>query len=301
MSRRQSRMDAEPNGRSRASTAGWLLLGLVIGLAGSLYYAWVIDPVVYTDASPARLSDAYQRDYLLLASRSYALTGDWPQTEQRLQALELPDMAGAAGDLLDALIREQQPAQTIRQVAALARELGVERPSVARFAPGTGATVTPTPTATSPLPAAPQTPTPTTPPTGTPAPTATATERPSPTPAANYRLLDQQRVCDDEDAPRIEVNTLDAFLNPLPGVEVLVSWPEGQDRFFTGFKPEISPGYGDFTMQPETSYTVALAEGSPQVSGLRLERCDNGAQGGWQLTFQNLRFGATATPEGEGN
>ncbi|VAW43484.1 hypothetical protein MNBD_CHLOROFLEXI01-2598, partial [hydrothermal vent metagenome] len=68
-------------------------------------------------------------------------------------------------------------------------------------------------------------------------------------------------------------------------------------RFFTGFKPENGRGYADFEMSPDTSYTVSLPDGSPEVSGLRLDTCASGLSGGWQLTFQNLRDGAPATPE----
>ncbi|MCP5097987.1 MAG: hypothetical protein GY943_20760, partial [Chloroflexi bacterium] len=55
-------------------------------------------------------------------------------------------------------------------------------------------------------------------------------------------------------------------------------------------------GAGDFSMETAVSYTILLAEGSQEVSGLRVEPCDDGFAGGWQLTFQNLRFGATPTP-----
>jgi hypothetical protein len=93
------------------------------------------------------------------------------------------------------------------------------------------------------------------------------------------------------------VVTQDALLNELPGVEVLVSWEGGSDHFFTGFKPELGLGYGDFTMDPEVSYTIVLADGSPEISGMRIERCDNGLDGGWLLTFQNLILRPTEVPE----
>ncbi|MCP4423878.1 MAG: hypothetical protein GY803_05245, partial [Chloroflexi bacterium] len=119
--------------------------------------------------------------------------------------------------------------------------------------------------------------------------TAVPTLPPDPTAQLTYRLLNQQPIClNDGSAARIEVVALDALLDPLPGVEVLVNWDGGSDHFFTGFKPAQGAGYGDFTMSPDTSYTVALADGSPEISGLRIESCDNGADGGWRLTFQNL-------------
>ena len=302
MSRRRRRRSYENYERKipgGISFTGWILLGLVIGLAGSLYYAWVVSPVVYTDASPARLSDDFKREYIVLVSQSYALTGNWEVAEQRLLSLDDPALADSVAALLDDAIREGASNRVIRNLAVVAQQLGVENTAVSRFGPSTGATVTPTPTNTPIPPEATLTPTNTPRPTNTPFPTSTATSQPSPTAQPNYRLLDQQRVCVNEDAPRIEVNTLDAFLNPLPGVEVRVTWQGGNDRFYTGFKPEFGAGYGDFTMDPDVSYTVFLADGSPEISGLRIEPCDTGFDGGWQLTFQNLRVGATATPESE--
>jgi hypothetical protein len=49
-------------------------------------------------------------------------------------------------------------------------------------------------------------------------------------------------------------------------------------------------------MEPDISYIVRLAEGSPEISGLRLESCPGGLDGGWRLTFQNLIF-EVDTPE----
>jgi hypothetical protein len=113
--------------------------------------------------------------------------------------------------------------------------------------------------------------------------------------------LSQERVCEpNEPAPRIEVEVMDAVLDPLPGVEVIITWEGGSDRFFTGFRPDQGPGYGDFTMAPDISYAVTLAQGSPTISGLRIEPCSEsagGLPGGWRLSFQNLELNRpTVTP-----
>ena len=111
----------------------------------------------------------------------------------------------------------------------------------------------------------------------------------APTEQPTYRLLNQQSLCFDADqTPQIEIITLDALLEPLPGVEVLVTWEGGNDRFFTGFKPARGAGFGDFAMTPDISYAIVLADGSPKISGLRMESCENGGITGWRLTFQNL-------------
>jgi hypothetical protein len=283
------------------SIAGLLLLGLVLGLAGGLTYAWLVAPVEYTDASPARLSDRYQAEYIFLVSQSYAADGDWSRAEQRLSALDDPEIGRRVEALLESYLRDQRPADEIRNMAILAQGIGAQGALVALFAPTPlpGSNGVSTPTATPILPpTATGTATPRS--TQTPFPTIVATPIPSPsaTTQLRYRLLAQQRICfPDDSSPAIEVITQDALLNPLPGAEVIVKWDRGEDHFFTGFKPERGPGYGDFTMSPDISYTVALADGSPEVSGLRVVQCENGQQGGWQLTFQNLIVRLRATPE----
>lgn len=292
--------DTEAAG-GRVPATGWLLLGLVLGLAAGLWYAWMIDPIVFVEVSPARFSEQYQAEYIFLVSQSYAVNGDWSRAEQRLAALDDLAIGQTVADLLERYVREQKAAGAIRNLAVMAQRLGAETQAVALFAPTPLHASTPTPTTVPQV-----SPSPTVIPTLSPTPTTTPTELPtpttviSPTPQPNYRLLSQQRLCPaDAPAPRIEVVTQDALLNPLPGVEVLVSWEGGADRFFTGFKPSGGPSYGDFMMSPDVSYTVALAEGSEAVSGLRIEPCDNALDGGWRLTFQNLRLRVTATPEGE--
>lgn len=292
-----SRRRRTVNGRSAVaprknfSNASLFLLGLILGLAGALYYAWVIAPVVYVDASPSRLSATHQAEYIFLVSQSYAIDGDWPQAQQRLDGLDDPSAAQTVTTLLETYVREQRPSDHIANLAVLARQLGGEAPVIALFAP-TPLSGAPTATATI-APTAPPaaTPSPTPQPTVTPRPTLTAvpTSIPDPTAQPTYRLLNQQQLCaEDASTPQIEVITLDALLEPLPGVEVLVSWDGGRDHFFTGFKPANGEGYGDFTMTPDISYTVLLADGSPEISGLRIESCDNGEISGWRLTFQNL-------------
>jgi len=300
MSRRRRQPPSETTGRNaQLSAAGLFLLGLIIGLAGALYYAWVVAPVVYTDASPSRFSEKYKEEYIYLVSESYAAEGDWERASERLAALGDEALAARVDAQLESYLRAQRPAADIEHLAQLAQKLGAEGAAVALFAPElAAATLTATPAATdTPAP----TPTHTAVPTRTPQPTATPspTTAPTATPQPVYRLLSQDRVCEAGTAvTRIEVETLDALLNQLPGVEVIVRWDGGEDHFFTGFKPEQGAGYGDFTMSPGVSYSVMLVDGSPEISGLRIEPCDNGRDGGWRLSFQNLRI-VLETPEAE--
>lgn len=290
----------------RVSPASFVLLGLLLGLAGSLLYAWVLSPVVYTDASPSRLNEEHTQEYLLLVSQSYALTGDWEGTQDRLAALELENVEQHVARLFEQRLREGRPAAEVRNLAFLTQRLGGDSPALSLFGP----TPQPPPVTPTQAPAAPTatstllpTASPTSRPTRTPPPTLTpsATPRATATSQPDFRLLSQERACDEDVAvTRIEVVVLDAEMEPLPGIEVVVIWENGSDRFFTGFRPDVNPGYGDFSMAPDVSYSVQLPAGSPLISGLRIEPCaesQGGLEGGWRLTFQNVREDEpTSTP-----
>lgn len=291
----------------RIAATSFILLGLILGLVGGLLYTWVINPVVYVDASPERLSNRYKDEYVFLVSQNYAATGDWERAQERLQALEDTNLSQRVAALFEQYLREGRPAGHVRNLAILTQQLGGESPALSLFGPTPmPPPVTPEPTAAANTPTATLLPTPTLTrrPTNTPRPTLTPTptQIPTITPRPVYRLLNQERLCDaDEPAPRIEVLVVDALLEPLAGAEVLVTWEGGSDRFFTGFQPDQDPGFGDFVMEPDVSYSVTMAEGSPTISGLRVEACpaaSGGLPGGWRLTFQNLTVNEpTATPE----
>jgi hypothetical protein len=73
--------------------------------------------------------------------------------------------------------------------------------------------------------------------------------------------------------PLLQIVTQDAAGNGVPGVEVIVEWAGGQDRFFTGLKPQLGAGYGDFEMTPAIEYTVRLAEAPDAAYAARSEPC----------------------------
>lgn len=271
----------------RISFTSWLFMGLLVGLGAGLYYAWIVQPIVYLQASPARLNEAAKAEYIVLVSQSYAANGNWAQAEQRLAALEDPQMATTVNQLLEQSVRQLKPVDLLRNLAALAQQLGAEGGAVPIFAPTPD--VLPTPTLVAQLQTtavASPSPTPTAVPSHTPTPTATQVNQP--TAVFTFQLVAQEQICDSDTPGHIQVVVENPFSQPLPGVEIHVRWANGQDRFFTGFKPENGLGYADFSMSPDLSYTAVLADGSPEVSGLRIEPCANGREGSWQLQFQQL-------------
>jgi hypothetical protein len=113
-------------------------------------------------------------------------------------------------------------------------------------------------------------------PTATPAPTLTPlpTSTPTLTPGAPFVMDKQDRICDPSlKDPSIQVQASDAAGESVPGIEVVVTWDGGETHFYTGLKPELGPGYADFTMTPGITYTLRLGDGGQPVNGLTAEQC----------------------------
>ena len=152
---------------------------------------------------------------------------------------------------------------------------------------------TPTPTATSTsTPTATATATPTTAPspTLTPLPTDTATPRPN----VAYGLAESNIACDSANGGLLKIYIRDRLGVGVPGVEISLSWLGGRDNLFTGFKPEIDPGYADFQMDPGETYQIELVnlETTGQVPEITIndrELCPNlpaDVDPSWQVVFQ---------------
>jgi hypothetical protein len=64
-----------------------VLVGLAVGLALGLGYAWLLQPVTYYDTAPASLRVDYRTDYVLMVAQAYQAEGDLSQALLRLAAL----------------------------------------------------------------------------------------------------------------------------------------------------------------------------------------------------------------------
>ena len=87
----------------------WLpfLIALAVGLAISLYYGWMVNPVEYVDTAPGSLKADYRTDYVLMAAETY-------QTKQ--------DPAYAARQL--ALLGSQPPSEIAAEALSFAQSIG---------------------------------------------------------------------------------------------------------------------------------------------------------------------------------
>ena len=249
------------------------LFGFLLGVGAGLVYSWALNPVEYTDTAPASLRQDFKEDYLSLIASAFMATGDLNRARARLTLLGVSASSEELSRLAQSRLAAGQTESEAQALAQLAAALG-ERPAPAMQSPSPTAERGTNPTATP-----------------SPSPTIRPTLAPSPTPGAPYSLLEREPVCDPNlPAALIQVIIQDAAGDGVPGEEILVIWDNGQDRFFTGLKPELGAGYADFTMQPATIYSLQLADGEAPVSGIQAEACfdesGDSYPGSWLLVFQ---------------
>jgi hypothetical protein len=290
--------------RPRRMRFPWLalILGSIIGVGGGLYYAWFLNPVNLVNIAPAQLNADDRELYILLISESYLQDGNLARAQARLASLGLHDPAEAVSVLADSAFLSGGDTGQIRALTTLAEALGgaplaaeVYSGTTAPTLPGITATITATfeavPSPTPPVSLTPSV----TPISSTPTPTALV-----PT-ASDLDLLARNVICDDDyPAGRIEVYVNTEFERGIPGVEVHVVADSGlADTFYTGLKPEISPGYADFQMEADQVYSVTLVGLTDPVFGIDSTPCVTGSGQSNIPTYQ-LYFGpAEETPEPE--
>lgn len=101
------------------------------------------------------------------------------------------------------------------------------------------------------------------------------------------KLIAKDPICRDDYPPgRIEVYVNNAEGNGIPAIEILVEWADQQATFFTGLKPEIDPGYADFQMAPNQTYTVTLVGLAEPVLGIDSHACETSSGTAQTPTYQ---------------
>jgi hypothetical protein len=258
-------------------------ISFIIALAAGLLYTWQIDPVEYVDTAPETLRSDFKSDYLALIAAAYASTGNLARAQARLELFSDPDMATTLAALAQQRLAEGRPESEARAIAVLASALG-EQPTPFVRTPGAFETAfaanpsdTPDILATSRA-------------LQTYAPTLMPSRTPTPMGEGAFNLQSREFICDPSlPQPLLQASVRDAQGRQIPDVEVLVVWDTGQDHFFTGLKPELGLGYGDFTMTVGVVYAVQIAGNTELVTDLSPEECigngDATYPGSWLLTF----------------
>jgi len=289
---------------SRREVVLLLIIGAIIGVAAGLYVAWEAWPVQYYDSDPSALNREYVTDYMVLIAEQHAVDGNTDRARARLQELGIEDIEEAVGQLTNYYIAEGGNLRTVRALAGLSYALGAGTSGMAIYlqkatpTPTPPSTSTPSPTATI-APTSTQTstviPTSTVTPTATMVketvaptsqPTATATNQPI------FLLTERRRICSmEENAGKIEVYVQEANGAGIPGMQIDISWEDGQESFFTGLKPDHGAGYADYAFReldweyaitlPLSGDTASMIAAHPVAAG-----CPSGSTAvSWQLTF----------------
>lgn len=276
---------------------GSLIAGLVLGVAAGLAYAWFVNPVNYVDIQPRQLKSEFRDQYVLLIGQAYLQDLDLARARQRLGTLGINDPAGVVSQQADQAFARSASPQYIRALTVLAEALGGHPQAASVFSgtavvPGSG-NQTPSPTFEA-IPTL--TPSPTAPPPSPTVPTPTETPVLIPT-NATMKLVAEQTLCDaDHPAGQMQVYVLDVNNAGIPAVKVLISWDGGSDVFFTGLKPELGPGYGDFDMEASKTYTVTLVGLAEPVVGISSAPCTTTDTKTTQLPTYQLTFAPVANP-----
>jgi len=217
------------------------LLGLLLGLSLGLWIAWVAAPRASVDPSPAALRSDYKDDYRLLIASAYAATGDLERARVRLSLLADPDPVAALLEQSERALAAGASQKDVIRLYTLAEAVKQPLPSP------TIATATAT----------------------LPAPQFTSTPPP-------FHVVVRQTICDPTlSAGLVQIEVRNAAKQPLPGVTILVSWENGQERLHTGLKPELGAGYADFVMSPGLTYLVQIPPSGEAVEGLTPPLCTN--------------------------
>ena len=238
-----------------------------IGLA----YAWLIEPVTFSESSPAQVMKSYREAWLIMAAEAYAQDGDWERTQARVNALRDANLPQTLADLFERY-QANGPNPTARALARLADRLNVRTPAMQVYL---AAIITPTPEIV---------------------PTHRALRPRRARPIAHVHTDGHTRAAAHVDAHRHADSRLSGDrshgrMHPrhtaaadsrdcARSVRAECARQRsldhvgdgGADRFVTGLKPEIDPGYGDFDMQLDQSYNVGVDKPtSVIVSGLRAD------------------------------
>jgi len=250
---------------------------LAAGLAAGLTYTWLLAPVEYTASAPDALAIQDKLVYAALIGDLYICEQDPEQARARLAELALEADGPAVASLVEKHLDSGGQPEEVRNLAQLAQDLGASGGVLLVFGSELALTPRASPSAAAPTPQV------------------TSTPAPTPTPAPIFRLLERTALCAEPGAPgKIAVWVQDTEGTELAGVEVVASWPAGEDRFFTGLRPDKGAGYADFEMSPGIEYAVSLGQyGSEVAEGLSAQvqpgLCPTQTQAlDWRLIFEQM-------------
>ena len=276
----------------------YLLTGLILGFVISVVATMFLVPVIYANVPPETLNAVDKDQYRLMIARAYQADHDTGRALARLGLLR-------DDNVIESLIQQAQrselksSAQTLLflydDLQKIITKDGFpdpqdQNPTSLPVVQPTGqseATKTPETTETIDQSVRTATPAATIPKiTSTPV-TDTVEKQNNKIP---FRLDEQKEVCNPSYSKSlIQIEVFDSELDALPNTKVMVTWEGGQDIFYTGFYPEISLGYADFSMIPGTNYSVKVGDVGELIENISSPQCtDDSGLPYWGSVY--LRF-----------
>lgn len=241
----------------------YLLTGLIIGLIFGLVLI-IVFPANRVNLSPANLASDYKTQYRLIAALAYASSGNIGRAQARLSLLQDGDPVRALAAQAQLALADNSTQREARALASLAADLQTLNDS----AQSTSAAVnTPNPDEQG------------------------ALATPFQTTAENavYHLKSQELLCESsETPPLVKMFVFDAKGNAQAGVRISMASADGSEDFFTGAHPEFGPGYAEYELTPNVTYSLSI-QGTQLVGGLKAAACEteagDPAWGSWLLIF----------------
>lgn len=108
----------------------WIVvLVALLGLSLGLTYAWLVNPVEYTDTEIADLKEAHRADYVSMVSDAYALTGNLNVARERLGRLGVPDVAALVLSCAESALTDGAAEAQVSRLTRLAEALRASGPA----------------------------------------------------------------------------------------------------------------------------------------------------------------------------
>ena len=105
----------------------WLPVGLILGLALGVGYAWVLRPADFRGAEPASLQPVYRGEYILLIATAYQATGNLDRARTRLELF--PELSPAVlSSLAQQVVAARGSEDAARGLARLSVALAEQTP-----------------------------------------------------------------------------------------------------------------------------------------------------------------------------
>lgn len=254
----------------------YLATGLLLGLGLGYLISVILFPAQFLDGAPAQLNIHDRTVYRSIVAQAYAVSNNLERASARLALLGDQNPARELAGDAQRMLAEGKPLADAEILARLASELKkLDSPnagnSLPLFTPEPGQ-ITPTQTL------APEAETTQLAQELTPA--ATSTSRPTPSPAptlgAPFELKERLIICQpDQEHELIQIQVDNHAGEPVPGVQIDLTWQNGEEYFFTGLIPSVNPGFADYKMASGIEYALRVGDGGEQVRAVQIPECND--------------------------